>query len=232
MDQQIETMLKAPLSREFVKTRSQAGRQLSYIEGWHAIDEANRIFGFNGWTRETISCDCVFQGQRNGKETVTYIAKVRITALGVVREGTGAGHGYGSTVGDCHESAIKEAETDATKRALMTFGNPFGLALYDKEQKEVADVPTGSAATQGIQDAWADAVKDRLPKGASKDQIAEAFADQIRTDLQAYKSLRGLDGGWAKRRAYIDRFEQSRPDLYEDLLDVYAQQKAILEEAA
>ena len=38
-----------------------------------------------------------------------------------------------------HESAIKEAETDATKRALMTFGNQFGLALYDKEQREVAD---------------------------------------------------------------------------------------------
>ena len=30
------------------------------------------------------------------------------------------------------------------KRALMTFGNPFGLALYDKSQSNVADV--GSAA--------------------------------------------------------------------------------------
>lgn len=35
----------------------------------------------------------------------------------------------------------KEAETDAMKRALMTFGNPFGLALYDKRQREV----TGAA---------------------------------------------------------------------------------------
>jgi Rad52/22 family double-strand break repair protein. len=25
------------------------------------------------------------------------------------------------------------------KRALMTFGNPFGLALYDKDQKNVVD---------------------------------------------------------------------------------------------
>ena len=33
----------------------------------------------------------------------------------------------------------KEAETDARKRALMTFGNPFGLALYDKTQANVAD---------------------------------------------------------------------------------------------
>jgi DNA repair and recombination protein RAD52 len=42
-------------------------------------------------------------------------------------------------LGQAHESAIKEAETDAMKRALMTFGNPFGLALYDKEQANVCD---------------------------------------------------------------------------------------------
>ena len=40
---------------------------------------------------------------------------------------------------DAHEGAIKEAETDAMKRALMTFGNPFGLALYDKAQVNVVD---------------------------------------------------------------------------------------------
>ncbi len=40
-------------------------------------------------------------------------------------------------LGQAHQSALKEAETDAMKRALMTFGNPFGLALYDKRQREV-----------------------------------------------------------------------------------------------
>lgn len=33
--------------------------------------------------------------------------------------------------------ACKEAETDATKRALATFGNPIGFALYDKERRGV-----------------------------------------------------------------------------------------------
>ncbi len=32
---------------------------------------------------------------------------------------------------------MKAAETDAMKRALATFGNPFGLALYDKTQAGV-----------------------------------------------------------------------------------------------
>jgi hypothetical protein len=61
----------------------------------------------------------------------------------VIREGSGAGHGIDADLGQAHESALKEAETDAMKRALMTFGNPFGLALYDKQQREV----TQSAAT-------------------------------------------------------------------------------------
>lgn len=43
----------------------------------------------------------------------------------------------GLTLGEAHEKALKEAETDAMKRALTTFGNPFGLALYDREQKGV-----------------------------------------------------------------------------------------------
>jgi DNA recombination protein Rad52 len=138
--------LGAPLSRDAVKTREQGGRTLSFVEGWHVIAEANRIFGFDGWSSETIELRCVAEAERViGKPPrpghgVTYTAKVRITVLsGLTREGTGAGHGIDSDLGQAHESAIKEAETDARKRALMTFGNPFGLALYDKQQTHVVD---------------------------------------------------------------------------------------------
>jgi hypothetical protein len=148
--------LNAPLDRAKVKQRSQSGRSLSYLEGWQVIAEANRIFGFDGWQRETIDVKCVSERERKigyppAKPTdkpqkdgwgVTYVCRVRITvghAMGavVIREGTGSGHGIDVDLGLAHESAIKEAETDAMKRALMTFGNPFGLALYDKEQREV-----------------------------------------------------------------------------------------------
>jgi hypothetical protein len=40
------------------------------------------------------------------------------------------GEGHGASPGEVHDTALKAAETDATKRALATFGNPFGLALY------------------------------------------------------------------------------------------------------
>lgn len=148
-DDQQKAALAAPLSRSNVKARKQGGRNVSYIEGWTAIAEANRIFGFDGWTRETIEIKCVSEREREIGEHkkpgwgVSYIAKVKVVAFAgdsiVTREGVGAGHGIDQDLGQAHESAIKEAETDAMKRALMTFGNPFGLALYDKQQTNVAD---------------------------------------------------------------------------------------------
>jgi hypothetical protein len=46
------------------------------------------------------------------------------------------------------ESAIKEAETVAMKRALMTFGNPFGLALYDSSRRSLG--PPGHQPPQVV----------------------------------------------------------------------------------
>ena len=128
---------------------------MSYLEGWQVIAEANRIFGFDGWQRQTIAVRCVAQAERLiGRDQkpgwgVTYTARVRVTVTAggltpLVREGSGAGHGIDVDLGQAHESALKEAETDAMKRALMTFGNPFGLALYDKAQRQVS-----SAGGQG-----------------------------------------------------------------------------------
>ena len=105
--------------------------KLYYLESWHVIREANRVFNYD-WTSETIQLDLV----NADKFCVTYIAKVRVTVGTIVKEGIGAGHGRGENVpiGDKHESAAKEAESDARKRALMQFGDQFGLSLYDKEK--------------------------------------------------------------------------------------------------
>ena len=140
-----KSALAAKLSSSSVKTRQQGGSKVSYIEGLHVIAEANRIFGFDNWTRETLDIKCVSEREREigaGKAPgwgVTYLVKARIIIDGVAREGCGAGHGIDRDLGQAHESAIKEAETDAMKRAFMTFGNPFGLALYDKQQTNVGD---------------------------------------------------------------------------------------------
>lgn len=135
--------LEAPLNRANVKKNPKG---FDYVEGWHAIAEANRIFGFDGWTREMLRLEQVGPAYEvNGNNRVAYRAVVRITVTAgdrtIIRDGTGYGSGIGKDLNDAHESAVKEAETDAMKRALMTFGNPFGLALYDKTQENVVTAP-------------------------------------------------------------------------------------------
>jgi hypothetical protein len=126
--------LRRNLDHRQVRTREIHGRELSYIEGWYAISEANRIFGFDGWSRETIESKCVMTRENRGTFLAVYIARVRITVHAdgatVIREGHGTGEGRGTSPGGVHDIALKAAETDATKRALATFGKPFGLALY------------------------------------------------------------------------------------------------------
>lgn len=169
--------LAAPLASAAVKGRKQGGRQVSYIEAWHAIAEANRIFGFDAWNSETLEIKCVSEKPRKigdaGRDGwgVSYTAKVRITVDGVVREGVGAGHGIDTDLGLAHESAIKEAESDSRKRALMTFGNPFGLALYDKTQANVSDAP--EPANDKDAGEASDQLIDLLKKCSSAAELAE-----------------------------------------------------------
>src|SRR5512135_312907 len=130
---QVQALRRQPSGRH-VRTREAHGRELSYLEGWYAISEANRIFGFDGWNRETIESKCVLARENRGTFLAIYIARVRITVHAngttIIREGHGTGEGHGSSPGEVHDIALKAAETDATKRALATFGKPFGLALY------------------------------------------------------------------------------------------------------
>jgi Rad52/22 family double-strand break repair protein len=136
--------LRAKLDGKHVKTRSALGADLHYVEGWHVIAEANRIFGYDAWDRRTLASHCVWSGQSGANYTAAYTAKVRVSVragdITIVREGSGTGEGKAPTPGQAHELALKGAETDATKRALATFGNPFGLALYDREQLGVRKV--------------------------------------------------------------------------------------------
>lgn len=69
-----EQALAAKLDGRAIRERMQAGQTLSYIEGWYAIAEANRLFGFAGWDRETVSLRCVWEGLRQGRSACAYIA--------------------------------------------------------------------------------------------------------------------------------------------------------------
>ena len=205
-------LLSAPLDRANVRQREQGRGRVSYLEGWKVIAEANRIFGFDGWERCTLISRCVAEHERPiGRDRksgwgVTYTARVRITVTAghrtLIREGSGAGHGIDADKGLAHESALKEAETDATKRALMTFGNPFGLALYDKQQRQVSDAKPVAAATKSPSAEMADAPLQPSAITGLQERIKalaparlEAFSKGFRAAFQvpeAQPSLAGL----------------------------------------
>jgi DNA recombination protein Rad52 len=186
--QQID-QLSAPLERANVRQRAQAGRQFSYIESWHAIAEANRIFGFGNWSSSTTEMRSVSEEkeEKNGRERwrVSYIAKVRITVhcddggeLTAITtyDGYGAGHGIDNDLGQAHESASKEAESDAQKRALRHLGNAFGLALYDKDQNSVVDSAATLSDQRSVIANYIRRLEGKWPEETS-DYLADLIAD-------------------------------------------------------
>ena len=193
--------LNQPIDPKVVAFRQQGSMQLAYLESWYVINEANRIFGFDGWWSETVQLDCV----QSDDFCVTYIAKVRVTIGDVIREGVGAGHGKGKSVnlGDKHESAVKEAESDARKRAFMQFGSQFGLSLYDRTK------------------AWKNPKKDRTP--VSTQNLTVVAKDAI---LKAHTKQK-LDKCAEALEVYYTNKQMPQID-YKDLCDLIKTRKEVI----
>jgi DNA recombination protein Rad52 len=196
--------LKAKLNGRHVRHRISNGTTLPYLEGWHVIAEANRIFGHDGWNRTTLSPRCIWRESQRGQTVCFYTAKVRITVAAdgatIVRDGIGTGTGRATAPELAHEIALKAAETDATKRALATFGNPFGLALYDKNKLQVTKSRQGEAAnvrqTQGAKAAPRDFVLKHHDGGHLRFEAAEPFIDAILALVSTVPTLEALYVLW------------------------------------
>src|SRR3972149_1791007 len=76
----------------------------------YTISEANRIFGFDGWNRETVESRCVLTRENRGPFIAVYTAKVRITgprhAVSIARRGHGPGECRGTSHGEVHDIAL------------------------------------------------------------------------------------------------------------------------------
>lgn len=184
----VSEKLAAPLDPRAIKPPPQ-GKYGEYVDGLHVIREANRIFGFNGWSYtverlERTHFDVVELQGREGpykQLRTSYLCAVRVVVDGVVREGlaVGVGNGKPENAGDVIESAVKEAETDALKRALRTFGNTFGLALYDKDKsnREVG-LPVNHPAT-----------RDRIVKALENARTLPRLQEVWQGEYQTAKAL-------------------------------------------
>ena len=241
--------LASPLDPNRVQWREQDGKSLAYLEGWFVIHEANRIFGYDGWDREMVQSERVFSN-RDGREVACgYLARVRVRVRmrggAIVREGTGFGQATASHPGDAHERALKAAETDATKRALATFGGRFGLLLHDKDKdwhrsRPLADAMRANAAhapasqepsKTGEATARPSAI-ETLPYWivqadgtAFKVASAQSFCAGLRQLIEAASSIREVEHIRRYNLAPLDRLRQL-PELtsqrgahYADILE-------------
>jgi len=123
------------LPRDAVQERRVGRDVVRYLPGWYVIAAANRIFGADGWSYRLLELQQVAEATKaNGNALGAFQATVEVTVGGCIRQDVGL-DAY-----DCPVEALisgvdkarKGAVTDALKRALRTFGDQFGLSLYDR----------------------------------------------------------------------------------------------------
>ena len=191
--------LEAKLNSKHVRTRRVQDTTLAYVEGWHVVAEANRIFSYDAWDRHTLSTRCVWSDSANHQYGAAYIVKVRVAvragAIVITREGCGSGNAKAPTPGEAHELALKGAETDATKRALATFGNPFGLALYDRELAGVKNRKALTVSPEDYRGPWLLS----LPSGAGRSfNRADEFIAALSKALTEAADIEQLFAIWER----------------------------------
>ena len=129
-----------------------------------------------------------------------YSTKVRITVRAggtvTVREGIGTGIGRSPSPRLAHEMGLKAAETDATKRALATFGNPFGLALYDREQAGVRKMRGASGASGETVQIGPGVLRSSTGKPVSSHETAKSFVEALKQAMSEAHDIELLYDFW------------------------------------
>lgn len=219
----VSDRLGREIDAKAIKGRDGAhGRQFSYIEGWFAIEQANAIFGFDGWSYEIMDLAQMGDG-------AAYKARVRVYAGGVWREDIGCCQGKGKGF-EAHDMAMKGAVTDAVKRALRTFGAQFGNRLYgDPGAPHAQAVQRREPETEAS--APIDLEQKRLERLQAPAQIAASFRAMGR-DLARTEDKAQVDDLVKAAKAWIEQAEKQAPHLLASFRQMVAARRAELEERA
>lgn len=150
--------LYKPINPKRVATRQ---GKFSYLETWDVLAHLSRIFSFAGWDKE-VDAELLFEDEANGKWTVGYRAKCRLTIRDpegnfvCVHEDVATGQAINQpSRGDAHDLSLKTAVSDALKRAAKDLGNQYGLSLYQDGSTEsvvsrsLADAQLGTVVQEG-----------------------------------------------------------------------------------
>lgn len=160
-DQQYEMLLK-PINPARV---GKDGKGFAHLEAWDVRRVLIGIFGFTGWSADTIAMELIFEDASDGPKpryTVAYRACCRLTIGDCTFTEWAVGDAPNNpSRADAHDMAIKTAESQAFKRCAVNLGDQFGLSLYD-----------GGSRQQSIK-----ATLDRLPITGKTPTIVEENTD-------------------------------------------------------
>ncbi|MEW2573619.1 Rad52/Rad22 family DNA repair protein [Streptomyces sp. NPDC047070] len=201
--EQVATLL-APIN----PSRVQNLRGQSHLEAWDVRRWLNRVFGFGGWSDETLELACVAQVEINpGRWTVIYRAQVRLTVKTtdgrVLTHYDDAAMGDSRNqpaLGDAHDQAMKTALSQALKRCAHNLGDAFGLSLYNDGSRQA--VGLWSAAHPAPKDDDAPAVPDDEPvkpePAPAVEKPAAAEQNTPPAEQQVRRGRRAEPGPWEK----------------------------------
>ena len=136
-------LLEAPLNPALVQERRGGGNAtFEYISGSIIIDQANRVFGYGGWSFEHETPEPFYD--LDGK-LIAYTCKAKVTVENTTITDEGSTRlawpreGGNPTI-DSHITARKGCITDAKRRCFRNFGSQFGNDLYNDDgfRREVA----------------------------------------------------------------------------------------------
>ncbi|MCM2427355.1 Rad52/Rad22 family DNA repair protein [Streptomyces sp. RKAG337] len=117
----------------------------AHVQQWDVRRFLIRVFGFGGYDTELLDVRCVREIEHkpnnpDGKSrwTVVYLVHQRLTIKAVNGDVIGRYEGVATgdaqnqpSLGDAHDGAVKEADSQSLKRAAVNLGDSFGLSLYN-----------------------------------------------------------------------------------------------------
>ncbi|MEU9578786.1 Rad52/Rad22 family DNA repair protein [Streptomyces chilikensis] len=206
-------------------------RGMSHLEAWDVRRQLIRVFGFGGFSIDTVSLDLVSERESKTGErsrwTIVYRAQVRLTLFTpdgrklTHFEDAAAGDAVNQpSLGDAHDLAMKTAVSQALKRCAVNLGDQFGLSLYNNGSPEpvvvfsAAHPPEEWKRVEPPQPEPEDPPVQPEPgmaqDGDGGEQVSEVQAQEqsVETPMEALR--RKVNNGWRDATALEQCLEEAR----------------------
>lgn len=211
-------------------------RNNSHVEAYEIRAHLNRVIGFGRWSGETLRMELAAERSQDNRYWAVYRAQYRLsicstdgTSLCSYTEWATGKSDNQPSMGDCHDMAIKTAESQALKRCAINLGDQFGLGLYNggkltalvARSVSLMISATKGAPVSGALDDLTEHIKEPLPPEEDLEFSEDKPVAEVRT-LNAPK-----DVGLAALIAMVDKGPEQDGDIKQFYAKVRARAAAV-----